>query len=88
MQVIYFFRLDSLLKMWLVKLVMASGFQISLARSASGYFAFSSSLLGGVMVSTPAPHAANPGSIPGSGMFRRGQVVLLTRGVPRLPRGM
>ena len=43
--------------------------------------------LGGVMVNTPAPYAADTGSIPGSGMFRRGQVVLLTRGVPRLPRG-
>ena len=43
--------------------------------------------LSGVMVNTPAPHAAGPASIPGSGIFRRGQVVLLTRGVPRLPRG-
>ena len=43
--------------------------------------------LSDVMVNMPAPHAADLGSVPGSGMFRRGQVVLLTKGVPRLPRG-
>lgn len=42
--------------------------------------------LDGVMVNMPAPQAANPGSIPGSGMFRHAQVVLLTRGVRRLLR--